>query len=1012
MMTQLRMRIPRFRSFIPLLLTTCLCLSISLTYATFTTSQIQNWAKDLGDKYNQVASDILRTDEYQQFLQDRYSNNEFDTLNRNGNQDIDNFANILAAIVQQKDGIIRDMQEEMEKVIMDYVRDDHTGSPEYIDSTKPEDIASLDLEDHPNFPEPVDIQHSAVRFAPGVSEDNQEIRDHLFISQDLHPIFRKHLDDTTWQYFGSQTGFFRQYPGREWSKDDRGRYTEFDARLRPWYVGSTSGPKDVLIVFDISGSMSAYNRMSIGRQALLTVLDTLTEKDFVNVILFDHRIEVPSCFPETLVRAIPRNINKLKAFVNSFGPRGGTDFRIAFEKAFEMLRESRIRNQGSFCETVILFMTDGIAPDPSDIINANRDSDTPVSIFSYSFGEEADDTVPRKIACENDGLFFKIPDGGDLRSSMGQYYQYFAAGIQNDQVFWTAPYFDASGLGLVITASIPLYDRRRDPPSLFGVVGTDVIVSELLLEAYSVSNDDSYAFVINREGQVLAHPSLKPPTDYTSPPVYIDISEVEQAQGFDDIRAAMLEGRSGEVRDVQVTRNIPAGDVQYEGVRQRTYQASYYYRPIPGSEFSVGLVLAIDDEDGYRWTTPSSSEFGSSIYHRLDLFASTYTLKTMPPPRNSNRGPLYYTEQTSAFKIAPRGFQEPFRYDNMHETPQSAEELTDLVNGETTPSDLRPRDDVLTSIRLSRKIEESWIESYNEDDMLWMYIGTENGMWRMYPGHNTTKTYDPVNRPWYLRAVASRTTGVTLSTPYQDASNPDIRVVTISKPMIMPTTEKIDGVMGLDYKYHAFAQELRDTVSVCTEQGYECYLVDQSGMLVVHNEFDVARVGDDVSNTFMGFSDSYNLNDLTSHLLSNDILVQEEYRDMQTLQKIKYFRFDTSNNYAFASNLNGCFGSAFYGVAAVPNTNLYLIVTSGQGSRQSICTNYQPSQDPLDVCSLKETLSFEICPDFSLSSVQLENLRNGACDGLDSDSDSSASTTTTINIFNFILLFIGYVFVF
>lgn len=48
-----------------------------------------------------------------------------------------------------------------------------------------------------------------------------------------------------------------------------------DPRIRPWYVAASSGPKDVVIVLDVSGSMSQYNRLDLAKEAAETVINTL-----------------------------------------------------------------------------------------------------------------------------------------------------------------------------------------------------------------------------------------------------------------------------------------------------------------------------------------------------------------------------------------------------------------------------------------------------------------------------------------------------------------------------------------------------------------------------------------------------------------------------------------------------------------------------------------------------------------------------------------------------------------
>ena len=55
-------------------------------------------------------------------------------------------------------------------------------------------------------------------------------------------------------YFGSHTGAFRMWPASHW--DECGK---FDPRVRPWYVAASSGPKNIVMILDTSGSMD-YGR--------------------------------------------------------------------------------------------------------------------------------------------------------------------------------------------------------------------------------------------------------------------------------------------------------------------------------------------------------------------------------------------------------------------------------------------------------------------------------------------------------------------------------------------------------------------------------------------------------------------------------------------------------------------------------------------------------------------------------------------------------------------------------
>lgn len=49
------------------------------------------------------------------------------------------------------------------------------------------------------------------------------------------------------------------------------------------YIQAATSPKDIVIVVDVSGSMKGL-KMTIAKHTINTILDTLGENDFVNVI--------------------------------------------------------------------------------------------------------------------------------------------------------------------------------------------------------------------------------------------------------------------------------------------------------------------------------------------------------------------------------------------------------------------------------------------------------------------------------------------------------------------------------------------------------------------------------------------------------------------------------------------------------------------------------------------------------------------------------------------------------
>lgn len=73
---------------------------------------------------------------------------------------------------------------------------------------------------------------------------------------------------------------------------------------------------------------------------------------------------------------------------------------------------------------------------------ASRNAAHNAYIFTYSLGADADAAITihgipnyaKQIACENNGMWEAIPDGGDLPGKMSGYYQFLASGLSNDNV--------------------------------------------------------------------------------------------------------------------------------------------------------------------------------------------------------------------------------------------------------------------------------------------------------------------------------------------------------------------------------------------------------------------------------------------------------------------------------------------------------------------------------------------------------------------------------------------------
>ncbi|GMH38630.1 hypothetical protein BSKO_06514 [Bryopsis sp. KO-2023] len=360
----------------------------------------------------------------------------------------------------------------------------------------------------------LDYNSTAVLLAPGSHPKklSAQVRESLCTYRGLTPVF-KDLDVTTWTYVASVDGTFRSYPVRHQRKEGGEEHfqgcSSFDPRVRPWYIAASTGPKDVVMVIDTSGSM--VERWSLTKKALLSLLDTFTFVDYVNIVAFSNRAEA-LVKSTPLMAATPENLKTLKDALEGVQVEGGTDFNEGFHEAFDLLENSSketTERTSSGCSKVVIFLTDGadcslpsysadfpcsisLEDGPEEVLSniESRQVDLEAKtgsralVFTFSMGRDADDSVPKQIACANDGAWSFFEDGEDPLLKLNSYYTFLAAARFPGRSTWIAPYQDAFGLGRLTSVAKPVYSpngRNGTAGALIAVVGHDVELKELEL---------------------------------------------------------------------------------------------------------------------------------------------------------------------------------------------------------------------------------------------------------------------------------------------------------------------------------------------------------------------------------------------------------------------------------------------------------------------------------------------------------------------------------------------------
>jgi uncharacterized protein YegL len=244
-------------------------------------------------------------------------------------------------------------------------------------------------------------------------------------------IAAKESDPTRvgYEYYGSQSlGNYVQWPGMEDCKD-------YDPRYRPWYAAAASGPKDVVLVIDTSGSM-AGDLNDMAKNAAKMVINTLTAVDYVTIVKYSSAAQA---YSSTLVEATDANKDLLKAWIDeNIGASGTTNFRAAFEKAWQVVDAT---TASSNCNRIMLFLSDGEPNewDGSDTegVKAKAASyDPPMHLLTYGLGEGAKADVLKDIACGGKGVYYSVTKD-TISDKMASYFQVLAPMLNPCKLRWT-----------------------------------------------------------------------------------------------------------------------------------------------------------------------------------------------------------------------------------------------------------------------------------------------------------------------------------------------------------------------------------------------------------------------------------------------------------------------------------------------------------------------------------------------------------------------------------------------
>uniref|UniRef100_A0A672IVI2 Voltage-dependent calcium channel subunit alpha-2/delta-1-like n=1 Tax=Salarias fasciatus TaxID=181472 RepID=A0A672IVI2_SALFA len=421
-------------------------------------------------------------------------------------------------------------------------------------------------------------------------------------TKSLEDMFRKNKEDDPsllWQVFGSATGLARYYPASPWNdlSNSANKIDLYDVRRRPWYIQGAASPKDMLILVDASGSVSGLT-LKLIRMSVSKMLETLSDDDYVNVVYFKEQASYASCF-RNLVQANVRNKRILKEAVQNITAKGITNYKGGFELAFSQL--SQVNVSRANCNKIIMLFTDG-GEERAEEIFEKYNPKQEVRIFTFSVGKHNYDRGPIKwMACANKGYYYEIPSIGAIWLNTQEYLDVLGrpmvkADKKAKQVQWTNVYLDALDLGLVITGTLPVFNKTSTGSKnqlILGVMAIDVSLEDIKrLTPRFTFGPNGYYFAIDPNGYVLLHPNLQPqvvPTFIKTArfdnPVTLDFLDAELENDIKvEIRKQMIDAQTG---NYTISTLVKSQDERYIDQGMRTYT----FAPVKGTDYSLALVL-------------------------------------------------------------------------------------------------------------------------------------------------------------------------------------------------------------------------------------------------------------------------------------------------------------------------------------------------------------------------------------------------------------------------------------
>uniref|UniRef100_A0A8C4ZS33 Calcium voltage-gated channel auxiliary subunit alpha2delta 1 n=1 Tax=Gadus morhua TaxID=8049 RepID=A0A8C4ZS33_GADMO len=853
-----------------------------------------------------------------------------------------------------------------------------------------------------SFKRLTDHNHTAVHIPTDIYDGSTIVLNELYWTEALADVFKRNREDDPtllWQVFGSATGLARYFPASPWMdvRKTPSKIDLYDVRRRPWYIQGAASPKDMLILVDASGSVSGLT-LKLIRTSVIEMLDTLSDDDYVNVVYFNTRVNISGCF-DHLVQANVRNKKLLKDAVQNIKAKGITNYTKGFEFAFEQLSVTNVSRAN--CNNIIMLFTDG-GEERAQAILEKYNTDKKVRVFTFSVGQHNYDKGPIQwMACANKGYFYEIPSIGAIRINTQEYLDVLGrpmvrAGQQAKQVQWTNVYLDALELGLVITGTLPVFNRTRirddtngENQLILGVMGIDVSLNDIkkLTPRFTIG-PNGYYFAIDPNGYVLLHPNLQPKNPKFQEPVTLDLMDAELEN---DVKVEVL-------FVFYLTLCVCVCVCRYidRGVR------TYTWGPVNGTDYSLALVLPKYSEHFIQAKLGNDIEEAKCEYavlkHNIEMYRYIFYIL---PQRHKRHGEQFSISRPCA---SPAG-------------------NVSLVNR------------LILDAGLTAELVKVWKEQALEGIMA-RFVATDGGITRVYPnsaGEDWNENPETYESSFYKRTLDNEI--YIFTAPYFNRSRESgyESGILVSKAvdLTLHQVELKPAVVGVKLNVTSWMNTFisatlkvncKDEICGClkNDKHVDCVILDDGGFLLMSNqeeyitqigqffgEIDPVLMINLVNTSLYSFNKTYDYQSVcdpekdsktaagprsvyvptVADLLSvgwwaSTASAEEEvpdamFKESCITEQTQYFFDNDERSYAGLLDCGNC--SRMYRAEKLPNTNLVFLITDAKATCLScdprpLRQAEQPSEGP-DLCELARNPRYRKGPDVCFDND--ENVSNG-----------------------------------